>query len=110
MEAGTDVNAIDDDGRSILYQAVTYSLTDPEIVRILVDAGADVNFKYEYGDPILFEAATGFDPNPEIVRILVDAGADVNARDRSGTSALKAAKGRGNLDVARILTEAGAVE
>ena len=110
VEAGTDVNAIDDDGRSILYQAVTYSLTDPEIVRILVDAGADVNFKYEYGDPILFEAATGFDPNPEIVRILVDAGADVNARDRSGTSALKAAKGRGNLDVARILTEAGAVE
>ena len=56
-----------------------------------------MNFKYEYGDPILFEAATGFEPNPEIVRILVDAGADVNARDRSGTSALIAAKGRGNL-------------
>ena len=110
VEAGADVNAIDDDGRSILYQAVTYSLADPEIVRILVYAGADVNFKHEYGDPILFQAATGFEPNPEIVRILVEAGADVNARDWSGTSALTAAKGRGNLDVARILTEAGAVE
>ena len=112
--AGADVNFKYDDGgpilRSILYEAARNFDPNPEVVRVLVDAGADVNFKYEYGDPILFEAATGFDPNPEIVRILVDAGADVNARDRSGTSALKAAKGRGNLDVARILTEAGAVE
>ena len=109
VDGGANVNAEDNLGRSVLYEAAEFD-PDPEVVRVLVDAGADVNFKYEYGDPILFEAATGFDPNPEIVRILVDAGADVNARDRSGTSALKAAKGRGNLDVARILTEAGAVE
>ena len=109
VDGGADVNAEDNLGRSVLYEAVEFH-PDPEIVRILVDAGADVNFKYEYGDPILFKAATGFEPNPEIVRILVDAGADVNARDMSGTSALIAAKRRGNLEVARILTEAGAVE
>ena len=41
VDAGTDVNATDDRGGSLLYQAILDG--SPEIVRLLVDAGADVN-------------------------------------------------------------------
>ena len=91
VDGGANVNAEDNLGRSVLYEAAEFD-PDPEIVQILVVAGADVNFKYDDGGPILrsilYEAARNSDPNPEVVRVLVDAGADVNEIIYEGRSIL----------------------
>lgn len=47
--------------------------------------------------------------DPEFVKCIIDAGADVNARNTDGKTALAKALDRKDLEVAKVLIEAGAV-
>ena len=86
INAGADLNARDEDGRTPLHWAVKFSQT-PEIVTALINAGADLNARDEDGRTPLHWAA-GFSQTPEIVTALINAGADLNARDEDGRTPL----------------------
>jgi ankyrin repeat protein len=98
---------------------------DTEILRMLVAAGADVNRSTRSHQTILGSAAgnqlqtfknltktRGYrGPLPDIVesvRILLAAGANINEIDGSGRSALRNAMLSNNIEIARLLLQAGA--
>ncbi|WP_417729053.1 ankyrin repeat domain-containing protein [Roseovarius sp.] len=71
LSLGADPNALADDGRTPLFEAVTQYAAD--ICSVLIDAGADVNFSSpRYGTARAW--AERFN-KPEIVEVLVAAGA-----------------------------------
>jgi len=84
LEAGADVNAEDDYGRTPLYYAVFEDHL--EVVELLLEYGAKVNIKDWEGKPLLHYAASKGDL--ELVRILLEYGAKVNFRDKNGWTPL----------------------
>jgi len=48
IEQEIDVNFLDEDGKSPLYNAIYYKIS-PEVCRLLIQAGADVNFTFKEG-------------------------------------------------------------
>ena len=82
LDAGADVNALSQAGRTPLHEAAAYA-SDPAAIELLVEAGGDVNAHDANGYTPLHSAAW-FNPRPEIATALIDAGADVNARDPEG--------------------------
>ena len=83
----TDINALDDDGYTLLSYAVMSN--KPDNVRKILELGADVNIKLGVNFNVLGYIALLFamneqvnkrvnDVNPEIVSILINAGADMN--------------------------------
>ena len=104
VDAGANVNAIDQDGNPFLQQAVWRDHV--AVAWVLIDAGADVNAKDSEDNPLLHEAI--WRGHVEVARVLVDAGADVNAKDTDGNPLLREAIWRGHTEVARVLVDAGA--
>ena len=130
IEAGADVNAKDNSGRTPLSVAkkpeIIKLLKDEEAtnkllsacskghwpnypkadyIRVLIDEGANVNARDNNGDtPLLYAADSS---PPEIVTLLIKAGADVNFRDREGLTPLTFAD---NLEIINLLKDAGARE
>ena len=77
LAAGTDVNAKDEDGYTLLTVAVAYG--SKEIVELLIFNGVDVNAKNDGGStPLNIATAQG---HKEIVELLIFNGVDVNAFD-----------------------------
>ena len=77
LAAGTDVNAKDEDGYTLLTVAVAYG--SKEIVELLIFKGVDVNAKNDGGStPLNIATAQG---HKEIVELLIFNGVDVNAFD-----------------------------
>ena len=80
LDAGTDVNAKDENGVTPLHQAAFGG--QKEVVELLIAAGADVNAKEEDGwTPLHFAAEGG---HKEVAELLIAAGAEVNVRDKWG--------------------------
>ena len=105
LEAGTDVNAMDADGRTALMFAAFNGHS--ELVLKLMEKGAVVDRRDQMGRTALLYAATG--PFPETVSILIDKGAKANVVDSDEHfSPLMHAAAEGNLDVVKVLLEAGA--
>ena len=73
-----------------------------EAVRKLIEAGADVN---EYNNLI---CAVRFSKGANIIKLLIDSGANIDIRDINGRTALDWAKQINNIEVVKILEEAGA--
>jgi hypothetical protein len=97
LDNGADVNLMDHMGITALAQ----SISDPQMLRLLLGRGADANA----GMPALTAAAwTG---STEAVGLLLEAGADMKAEGPEGT-ALATACMRGHGDVVRQLLERGA--
>ena len=87
-----DVNAINDEGDSLLYVAASKNQLGK--ISFLLNKGADVNFKNERGATPLNVACdkTALDA----VQLLIDGGADVNTRTNRGNTPLScAASGKG---------------
>ena len=78
VNAGADVNARDENGKTPLFYAALYN-PHPEVIALMVRHGADVNARNEAGDTPLHWAAE-YNPKPDVTEALVAAGADVNAR------------------------------
>jgi ankyrin repeat protein len=88
----SDVNAINDEGNSLLYVAASKNQLNK--IRFLLEKGANVNFKNERGATPLNVACdrTALDA----VQLLIDGGADVNTRTNRGNTPLScAASGKG---------------
>ena len=87
-----DVNAVNDEGNSLLYVAASKNQLGK--ISFLLNKGADVNFKNERGATPLNVACdkTALDA----VQLLIDGGADVNTRTNRGNTPLScAASGKG---------------
>ncbi len=82
IAAGAQVNAQADDGRTPLHSA-----RSDEVVRALVVAGADVHALNKAGGTPLFHANDG-----KVAKELIDAGASVNVRSHDGSTPLHTAR------------------
>jgi uncharacterized protein len=117
LDAGTDVNARDADGITLLMYAALGDHPEianpapsdhPAIVEILIKRGADVNAKTDTGFVALFWAARyGHD---RVAKVLISHGADVNAKDEDGITALRWAMINKQAKVEELLKTAGAKE
>ncbi len=88
LHDGADAKAADDDGVTILENAVFAA--DPKSLELLIAAGADPNRRDIYGrSPLMLAAGAG---NLEAVRTLLDHAAVSYPLDTSGTSALARAQ------------------
>lgn len=79
VEAGADVNAKDNDNRTILMTASRYT-SNPDIVAYLIKKGADVNSIANDGYTAL-EAALTHNQNSKITKILLKNGANINSKN-----------------------------
>ena len=97
LKAGVDPNALDDNGRTPLYEAVRFLVNCGQdrvavkITRALLKAGADPNTILSQGETVLHWAASTSYAN--IVRTLLNAGASYNMRDSTGKTPLHWAAG-----------------
>ena len=81
------------------------------MVRVLIAAGAPLDHVNNLGWTALIESivlGNGGRNHTDTLDALVKAGANVNLADRSGTTPLGLAKGRGYSEMVRILEAAGA--
>jgi ankyrin repeat protein len=105
LDAGINVNAMDQEGRTALMFAAFNGHTD--IVLNLVQKGAVVDRRDLRGRTALLYASTG--PFPETVKALLDKGAVPNVVDSDEHfSPLMHAAAEGNLEVVELLVEYGA--
>lgn len=106
IQAGVNVNARDNIGRTALHQAAGAGHED--IVDCLIKAGGDVNCLDNIEITPLMEAAGGRYPNPSIVKRLIEAGAKVNTQNNGDFTPLMMAAVFGSYEIVKQLIEAGA--
>jgi ankyrin repeat protein len=80
---GVELNAVNRQGRTALYQACDNGHAD--VVQALLEHGADARQRMKNGSPTLAAAVNGNEP--ECIRLLCEAGASVLEKDGSGVSA-----------------------
>ena len=81
LAAGTDVNAKNSFGETVLHSSKT-----KEIAELLIAKGADVNAERNNGGTPLHDAAAN--ERKETAEFLIDEGADVNAKNKDGEKPL----------------------
>ena len=102
LDAGMDVDQVDEGGRTALLLAAFNGHL--QVVKILIQRGANVNHRDGVGRTALMYASTG--PSPEVTRQLLSAGADPNLADNSeGFTALMFAAAEGKVGVVEVLLE-----
>jgi uncharacterized protein len=100
LSGGSDVNATDEDGRTVLMYAAFNGHV--ELIRELLEKGASVNLQDSYGRTALMMASSG--PWPATVKLLLDHQADPDIQDKDEHyTALMYAAAEGQLEVVRIL-------
>lgn len=75
IKAGANVNAVDEDGRSVLWRAIVEER--PDMVRLLLENGADAKAKDPQGRSMMevaMEEVTNQQTREAIVRMLVEHG------------------------------------
>lgn len=77
ISEGSDINARDKDGRSVLMIAEENGMTD--FAELLIEKGADINVRDKKGDSALIYSFTNV--HPRIIKLLIEKGADVNAKN-----------------------------
>jgi ankyrin repeat protein len=88
LEAGCDVNAQDEEGRTALIQATIYN--NVEVVQILIEHGANVNTKdFFNGNAALHFAARNY--SLELLLLLLKHKAEVDIKNINGNTPLSIA-------------------
>lgn len=94
IEAGADVNQVDQDGASVLMNAIgSMEASDSaklEIVKLLVEAGCDVNYRDPEDDSAIALAAT--EGLPEVVEYLLAHGANLQITTFRDSTVLESAE------------------
>jgi ankyrin repeat protein len=103
LEKGTDVDALDSDGMTVLICAVIFG--HEEMVRLLLENGADIEISSK-GNTALIAAA--MQNGEHIVRQLLDHGAEIEAKNDAGYTALHIASAHAYVKVVQLLLDAGA--
>ena len=80
LDAGADVNALDEHGQTALMNAAVRG--DADLARILVGRGAELDHTAKYRLTALMLAVVN--NRPDVVRVLVEAGADPTLRGSYG--------------------------
>ncbi len=104
LDAGIDINAIDEEGRTPLLTAILWK--DVKMVTQLLDRGADVNLAGE-GYPRPIQVAFSQNDLP-LMKMLIKRGANVNETDGNGRSLLSEAVASGNTEALELLLRSGA--
>ena len=93
---------------SLLEDMVSNSVTDRDVIRLLLRNGADINHLSDQGNTPLLDAIKL--DNRVLVKLLITNGADVNKTGSSGQTPLQLAKQLQNGSIIRLLVKNGAVE
>jgi len=106
LDAGADVNAKDEQGRTAIYMAAKTRKVKKEITELLIANNADVNVKVTNR----IKSDNGATPlhfvkNKEVAELLIEKGADVNVKAVDGATPLHLVV---NKEVAELLIEKGA--
>lgn len=106
LESGANINARDNQGRTVLYELCERRRDRCSAARQLLKAGIDVNALSTELETVLHVVATrGL---VDLSQVLVDYGADIEVSDRDGNRALHLAASRNHDGVEIVLVEAGA--
>ena len=105
LDHGAHVNAVDNDGATPLLLACISAQT--ESVELLLTSGADPNIADADGDTSIIHAIEA-NCRVNTVQNLIDNGAKVNATNNRGSTALIKACSYSQMDVVKVLLEAGA--
>jgi len=99
LDSGTDVNAKDETGGTLLDEAAGWGRKD--IVELLIAEGADVNTKYDDdgSTPLHLSAWKG---HFETTELLIAADADVNAKMEDGDTPLDLAERKSRADSPKV--------
>ena len=104
LDAGADINDVDEDGLTVLMYAVVDK--KKKIIPQLLQAGADVNASVEDGFTILMNECK--EGRADTVKQLLKTNVDVNVADKDGLTALMYASDQGNAAIVKQLLKAGA--
>mmetsp|Transcript_9564 Transcript_9564/g.17124 ORF Transcript_9564/g.17124 Transcript_9564/m.17124 type:complete len:778 (+) Transcript_9564:32-2365(+) len=114
LAAGSDVNAADERGHTVLQTMIRSLSKNPSgreailcQIAIILEAKADPEAKDEQGSTAIILAARAGDAT--LCAILAAYGADVSVADDSGTTALNHARKNGYTPVCRVLADFGIV-
>ena len=95
-----------DECKATALMYATWAISDPAIIKYMIELGANVNAKDEYGRTVLMHAATH--NNPTIIRMLIEHGIGVNTKDKDGWTALMHATMWNGSELIQALIECGA--
>ena len=104
LNAGADIDALDEHGQTALMNAVHWG--NLNISKLLIEAGAKLEHTAKYRLTALFLAVIG--NKPQLVQLLIDAGADREIKGTSmfNCSPLEYARNQGFVEIINILEQA----
>ena len=105
LDAGADINALDDHGQTALMNAAHNGHL--EVVELLVKRGANLNHTAKYHLTALMLSVIA--RHAEVVRVLVQAGADTQRRgcEPFANTPLEYSQQKGYAEIVKILRSAG---
>ena len=103
IENGSDVNEMDENGRTPLYSSIKY----PKISKALLDNGCSLNSIDIYERNPLIYACERLAPF-KTIKLFISSGSDVNANDKYKKTPLHYSSNKGQIDVVNLLLENGA--
>lgn len=114
LEAGADVNAVDNDGNTPLQLLCARERSGIDewvfetMVKVLLDHGADAKGVNKDGNSNLHNVIDNNFPSLKVIELLIKHGADVQAVDKHGDTPLRKALNKKNSSILKLLVEAGA--
>ncbi|MBN1501411.1 MAG: ankyrin repeat domain-containing protein [Spirochaetes bacterium] len=105
-DAGGDINALDEDGKTPLAEAVRYR--NPESVRKILALGGDSAVQVKYRGYVIHIASWGNDKEGlQILKMIIDTNTDLLVKDDDGRTPYQLALKENYRKAAEMLAEAG---
>ncbi len=107
IEAGADLNEVDENGLDILALAVSYH-NNHKVIKLLIDKGLPLDKKYLGKGLNLAHLAALYNRNPQVMQTLIDCGIIFDCEEESnGNTPLGLAAIHGDVGLCKLLLKAG---